>query len=205
MSRVFVSKRDAYSALNPSAEARSREFWTNAHSSGSRSYAERFAGAIKPKRNSSGVSKNSPAALKRSGKIICEANNDRREWFTWGVSMKYRLRKLREYMRGWIGYFGLSEYYRVLPPMDQWIRRRLRQCYWKMWKRPKKRRKELRKLKVSESQINMLNSSRKSYWKLSRTLATNSGMNNAWLKEQGLISLKEQWSNIHYPSSSVAR
>jgi len=119
---------------------------------------------------------------------------------SWGVSMEYRLSKLREYMRGWIGYYGLSEYYRVLPPMDQWIRRRVRQCYWKMWKRPKKRRRELRKLKVSESQINRLNSSRKSYWKLSRTLATNTGMSNAWLKEQGLISLKEQWSSIHYPA-----
>jgi RNA-directed DNA polymerase len=117
-----------------------------------------------------------------------------------GISMAYRLKKLREYMRGWIGYFGLSEYYRALPPLDQWIRRRVRQCYWKMWKRPKKRRRELRRLGVSESQINMLNGSRKSYWKLSRTLATNSGLSNAWLKEQGLISLKEQWSSIHYPA-----
>ncbi len=34
---------------------------------------------------------------------------------------------------------------------------------------------------------------------VSRTLATNMGMGNAWLAEQGLISLKEQWSRIHYP------
>lgn len=118
---------------------------------------------------------------------------------SWGVSMQYRLKKLREYMRGWIGYFGLSEYYGAIPPLDQWIRRRVRLCYWKMWKRPKKRRHELRKLRIRESQINRVVSSRKGYWKLSRTLATNTGMDNAWLKEQGLISLKEQWSNIHYP------
>ena len=68
-----------------------------------------------------------------------------------------------------------------------------------MWKRPKKRRHELRKLGLDESQINRVVSSRKGYWKLSRTLATNMGMGNAWLKEQGLISLKEQWSKIHYP------
>ena len=35
---------------------------------------------------------------------------------------------------------------------------------------------------------------------LSRTLATNMGMGNAWLEKQGLISLKEQWSKIHYPA-----
>jgi len=51
--------------------------------------------------------------------------------------MQYRLMKLRQYMRGWIGYFGISEYYKPIPILDQWIRRRVRLCYWKMWKRPK--------------------------------------------------------------------
>ena len=119
---------------------------------------------------------------------------------SWGVSMAYRLKKLREYMRGWIGYFGISEYYKPIPTLDQWIRRRLRLCYWKMWKRPKKRRHELRKRGLNDGQINKVVSSRKGYWKLSRTLATNMGMGNAWLEEQGLISLKEQWSKIHYPA-----
>ena len=49
--------------------------------------------------------------------------------------------------------------------------------------------------------LKMVVSSRKGYWKLSRTLATNMGMGNAWLAEQGLISLKEQWSRIHYPGT----
>ena len=119
---------------------------------------------------------------------------------SWGVSMAYRLKKLREYMRGWIGYFGISEYYKPIPPLDQWIRRRVRLCYWKMWKRPKMRRRQLRKLGLDDGQIKRVVSSRKGYWKLSRTLATNMGMGNAWLEEQGLISLKEQWSKIHYPA-----
>jgi RNA-directed DNA polymerase len=119
---------------------------------------------------------------------------------SWGVSMKYRLRKLREYMRGWIGYFGISEHYKPIPEFDQWIRRRVRMCYWKMWKRPRKRFLELRKLGLDDEQIKSVVSSRKGYWKLSRTLATNMGMSNAWLKEQGLISLREQWIKIHYPN-----
>lgn len=119
---------------------------------------------------------------------------------SWGVSMAWRLKNLREYMWGWINYFGISEYYKPIPPLDQWIRRRLRMCYWKMWKRPKQRRKQLRKLGLNERQINMVVSSRKGHWKLSRTLSTNMGMGNAWLKKQGLISLKDQWSKIHYPA-----
>jgi len=42
--------------------------------------------------------------------------------------------------------------------------------------------------------------SRKGYWRLSRTLATQTGMTNQWLKEQGLVSIKALWVNIHYPA-----
>jgi len=65
---------------------------------------------------------------------------------SWGVSMAHRLHKLRRYVRGWMNYFGILEYYRPLPGLDQWLRRRVRMCYWKMWKRPRKRMAELMKL-----------------------------------------------------------
>lgn len=45
---------------------------------------------------------------------------------SWGVSMIHRLDKLTEYLRGWMNYFGISDYYRPVPGIDQWIRRRIR-------------------------------------------------------------------------------
>ena len=53
---------------------------------------------------------------------------------SWGVSMEYRLKKLGQYLRGWLGYFGISQYYRPIPELDEWIRRRVRMCYWKQWR-----------------------------------------------------------------------
>jgi len=44
--------------------------------------------------------------------------------------------------------------------------------------------------------------SRKGPWRLARTLATQTGMSNQWLKDQGLISVKELWVNIHYPATA---
>ena len=44
--------------------------------------------------------------------------------------------------------------------------------------------------------------SRKGLWRLSRTLATHSGMTNEWLKGQGLVSVKELWVKIHYPATA---
>ena len=40
--------------------------------------------------------------------------------------------------------------------------------------------------------------SRKKYWHLSKTLATQTGMSNTGLAEQGLVSLKEIWVTLHY-------
>ncbi len=61
---------------------------------------------------------------RRSGERVKELTGR-----SWGVSMEYRLAKLAEYLRGWMGYFGISEYYRPIPEMDHWLRRRLRMCY----------------------------------------------------------------------------
>lgn len=49
--------------------------------------------------------------------------------------MSYRLDKLGQYLRGWMGYFGISEYYRPIPELDEWLRRRVRMFYWKQWRR----------------------------------------------------------------------
>jgi len=42
---------------------------------------------------------------------------------------------------------------------------------------------------------------RKDPWHLYITLATQTGMTNQWLKDQGLVSVKELWVNIHYPTT----
>ncbi|MGI0488438.1 hypothetical protein ACN4EK_23585 [Pantanalinema rosaneae CENA516] len=38
--------------------------------------------------------------------------------------------------------------------------------------------------------------SRKGYWRLSKTLATPTGMTNEWLEQQGLRSIKQLWMKI---------
>jgi hypothetical protein len=35
-----------------------------------------------------------------------------------------------------MGYFGLANQLRLFAQLDGWIRRRIRMCYWKQWRRP---------------------------------------------------------------------
>jgi RNA-directed DNA polymerase len=117
---------------------------------------------------------------------------------SWGISMQRRYRELRLYIQGWINYFGLSEYYRPLPRLDEWIRRRIRMCYLKQWCKPRTRIRNLIKLGTRTLTAVSLGLSSKGPYRLARTLATQSGMTNRWLAQQGLVSVREQWIKFHY-------
>lgn len=120
---------------------------------------------------------------------------------SWFVTMDYRLKKLARYLRGWMNYFGISEYYRPIPEIDHWLRRRLRMCYWKQWRWCRTKVRNLLKLGTSLKAAIDVGLSRKGPWRLARTLATQTGMTNQWLKDQGLLSVKELWVSIHYPTT----
>ena len=116
---------------------------------------------------------------------------------SWGVSMRYRFNKLAQYLRGWMGYFGISEYYRPVPEIDEWLRRRVRMCYWKQWRLVRTKVRRLLALGVGKRQAILTAISSKSYWRLSKTLATQVGMTNLWLKDHGLISVRDLWMKAH--------
>lgn len=115
---------------------------------------------------------------------------------SWFVSMDYRFKKLAQYLRGWMNYFGISEYYRPLPEIDHWLRRRVRMCYWKQWRYPRTKVKKLVALGVSLDMAIKHAISRKKYWRMSRTPALRFAMPNKWLEQQGLLSLTQLWYEL---------
>ena len=113
-----------------------------------------------------------------------------------GISMERRLSELRNDVRGWMGYFALASQLKLFDKLDQWIRRRIRMCYWKQWRRPKRRREMLIRFGVPKRQAIRHARSRESYWHMSKTIASGVGLTNAWLAEQGLLSLKTLWAKL---------
>ena len=112
---------------------------------------------------------------------------------SWGVSMRHRLEQLAQYLRGWMGYFGISQYYRPIPELDEWLRRRVRMCYWKQWRLTRTKVRHLLALGTDLRNAIRTALSPKGYWHLARTLATQVGMTNEWLRGQGLLSIRELW------------
>ncbi len=75
-------------------------------------------------------------------------------------------------------------------------------CYWKQWKRPKTRIRNLLKLGVHKKQAILTGLSSKSYWHLSKTLATQHGMTNKWFDNQGLLRVKQLWINVRFKAEN---
>ena len=115
---------------------------------------------------------------------------------SWGVSMIERFERLNRYLRGWMNYFGISQYYTPIEKLEGWLRRRIRMCYWKQWRRPRTRITNLLKLGTNKRHAILTGISRKGYWRLSKTLATQTGMTNEWLEQQGLLSIRQLWMKV---------
>jgi len=115
-----------------------------------------------------------------------------------GVSTFCMLRELRRYVVGWLNYFGLSQAYRVVPELDQWLRRRVRMYYWKQWKRARTRRRQLIRLGIHPAEVYKASRSHRGYWWMAGTSIVQRALDNEWLAERGVPNLKQQWVEMHY-------
>lgn len=82
--------------------------------------------------------------------------------------------------------------------MDEWIRRRLKMCIWKQWKRVRTRYSNLRKLGVPKHKALEYSNTRKGYWCISISPILTTTLNNQFFDGIKLKSLSAQYAKIHY-------
>jgi group II intron reverse transcriptase/maturase len=113
-----------------------------------------------------------------------------------GISMEERIEKLNQYLMGWVGYFALAETPTPIKRLEEWIRRRLRLCLWKQWKRVRTRIRNLRALKLKEHEVFKIANTRKGAWRTSKSPQLQKALGIQYWKTQGLKSLTERYFEI---------
>ena len=116
----------------------------------------------------------------------------------WGVSMKYQLFKISQYLRGWINYFGIAKGYQLCVDLDHWIRRRVRMAYWRQWRKPRTKVRNLMKLGVHVQAAVACGITSKGPWRSARAPGINQALSLKYLKTEGLYSLRDGWIKLHY-------
>jgi group II intron reverse transcriptase/maturase len=110
--------------------------------------------------------------------------------------MEYRIQKLNQYLMGWCGYFALADTKSIFLELDKWIRRRLRMCLWKNWKKPKTKIRNLIQLGVPQWQAYEWGNTRKSYWRISNSPILHRTLGNSYWRNQGLKSLEARYEDL---------
>jgi RNA-directed DNA polymerase len=106
-----------------------------------------------------------------------------------GKNMDWRKEKLNYLITGWGRYFQLADMKSIARTLDQWIRRRIRMCYWKQWKNISTKYAELLKLGIKCHKAWEFANTRKGYWRTSNSHILSSSLTNQYLEERGFRNL----------------
>ena len=110
-----------------------------------------------------------------------------------------RIKEINSYVQGWLGYYCLIETPSKVRELESWVRRRMRACVWKTWKRVRTRYRELRALGLPEEDVHRLANARKGPWRMAGG-PLNKVLTNAYWRKQGLIGLTETYERLRQPS-----
>jgi hypothetical protein len=111
-------------------------------------------------------------------------------------NIKTTFRKLKEVIVGWVNYFKMAKMKKSLKEIDEWLRRRIRMCYWKQWKKIKTKFTNLKKLGINSGKAWEFANTRKGYWRISSSPILNTRITNARLKKIGLVSFSEVYAKV---------
>ena len=109
------------------------------------------------------------------------------------ISMENRYNRLKQITIGWVNYFKIANMVKVAQKLDKWIRRRIRMCYWKQWKKTKTKYENLKKLGIKDDMAWSCTNTRKGYWRLADNRIINKALNNKTLEIQGYISISSAY------------
>lgn len=105
--------------------------------------------------------------------------------------------KLREYIQGWIGYYKLADMKNYLQSVDEWLRRRLRMCIWKCWKKVKTKFINLIKCKIARNQSWQWANTRRSYWGTSKSPILQRALDTDSLRIAGYPFLSDYYNKVY--------
>ena len=110
------------------------------------------------------------------------------------MSMEQRSEKLRQCIVGWVNYFGMADMKAIAKELDEWLRRRIRMCFWKQWKKIRTKHDNLVKLGIGEQKAWEYANTRKSYWRTANSPILSRTLTNVHLRKIGFITVAERYS-----------
>jgi hypothetical protein len=107
------------------------------------------------------------------------------------------LRKLRTYTTGWLGYYSIADMKSRISALNEWARRRIRQIFWKQWKRIKSKHDNLVRLGIADSKAWEWANSRLGYWRIAGSWVLTTSLRNEYLASIGYDDISKRYEVLH--------
>ena len=112
-------------------------------------------------------------------------------------SVELILKRLKRYTVGWLGYYSIADMESNIKRLNEWIRRRIRQIYWKQWKKIKTKHDNLVKLGIDNENAWKWANSRKAYWRIADSHILHRSLTNEYLASVGYDDILERYKVLH--------
>lgn len=134
----------------------------------------------------------SEAKMRRRLKEITSRSN--------GMGYARRKETLAQYLRGWTNYYKLADMGNKVKEVDQWLRRRVRMCIWKSWKRVRTRIRNLIRCGIDKQKAYEWGNTSKGYWRISKSWIMSRAMPDDKLRQAGYV-----WIGCYYTASPLPK
>jgi hypothetical protein len=129
--------------------------------------------------------------LKRLKERLKDITNRKR-----GGTIEQILAEIIRLMNGWLGYYRLADMKKYLQGISEWLRRRIRQLYWKRWKRVRTRYENLITLGATRNKAWQWANTRKGYWCTAGSWILTTTMNNRYFETLGFPNIVKRYEEL---------
>lgn len=114
-----------------------------------------------------------------------------------GKSVEQILVNLKRFTTGWLGYYSVANMKSHIQTLNEWVRRRIRQIYWKQWKRIKTKHDNLVRLGIPDSKAWEWANSRLGYWRIAHSWILTRSLTNKYLTSVGYDDISKRYEVLH--------
>lgn len=112
-------------------------------------------------------------------------------------SVENILKRIKRYTTGWLGYYSIADMESKIRSLNEWLRRRIRQIYWKQWKKIKTKHDNLVRLGINNSKAWEWANSRKGYWRIADSYILHRSLTNEYLASVGYEDILNRYKVLH--------
>jgi group II intron reverse transcriptase/maturase len=113
-----------------------------------------------------------------------------------GGTVERILGEITRLINGWLGYYRIADMREYLQKVSGWLRRRIRQIFWKRWKRPRTRYENLLRLGVPRDRAWQWANARKGYWCIAGSWILTTTMTNRYLETLGFPNILKRYEEL---------